>query len=255
MLKANEKAYWCIVNGSELWLDEGMFPLGTAGALSLPVEKAIQIGQLDGYPVMWMNDEHVDYAIDFSCLRTLINVQSDIFELASRAVQYGHMVSTQRFCSLCGGRNAFNHNQLAMQCGECRTLHYPRIFPCIIVAVRKDSEILLAQHTRHKGGLYTVLAGFVEVGETLEQCVSREVKEETGINVGNIRYVGSQPWAFPSSLMMAFQADYVSGEIKIDKTELCTAGWYTKTNLPEVAPEGTIAKALINKTLDEIEKS
>ncbi|MBL4828962.1 MAG: NAD(+) diphosphatase [Aliivibrio sp.] len=255
MLKVNENAYWCVVNDSELWLENGLFPLGSADSLSLPIDKAVVIGQLNNLPVVWINDDHVDYAINFSCLRTLLVADTVLFELASRAIQFGHMVRTQRFCPLCGGRNSFNHNQLAMQCGECRTLHYPRIFPCIIVSVRKGNQILLAQHTRHKGGLYTVLAGFVEVGETLEQCVIREVKEETGIDVGNIRYIGSQPWAFPSSLMMAFQADYVGGQIQIDKTELCSAGWYGNDDLPDVAPEGTIARALINKTLTEIEIS
>ncbi len=88
-----------------------------------------------------------------------------------------------RFCPQCGGRTQLNHNQIAMQCNDCRKLHYPRIFPSIIVAVRRDDKILLAQHQRHKGGLFTVLAGFVEVGETLEMAVSREVFEETGIKI------------------------------------------------------------------------
>ncbi|POB66029.1 NAD(+) diphosphatase, partial [Vibrio vulnificus] len=166
-----------------------------------------------------------------------------------KAIQYGHMTQTMRFCPQCGGRNHLNHNQLAMQCGECRTLHYPRIFPCIIVAVRKQQRILLAQHPRHRNGMYTVIAGFVEVGETLEQCVAREVKEETGIEVTNIRYFGSQPWAFPSSMMMAFLADYHAGELKPDYSELADAKWFASDNLPPVAPTGTIARALIEQTL------
>src|SRR5690606_23719735 len=133
-----------------------------------------------------------------------------------------------------------------------RTLHYPRIFPCIIVAVRKQQEILLAQHPRHRNGMYTVIAGFLEVGETLEQCVAREVKEETGIDVTNIRYFGSQPWAFPSSMMMAFLADYAGGEIKPDYSELSDAQWFGLGTMPEVAPVGTIARALIEQTLLDI---
>ncbi|MGL5429454.1 MAG: NAD(+) diphosphatase, partial [Vibrio sp.] len=126
------------------------------------------------------------------------------------------------------------------------------IFPCIIVAVRKSQQILLAQHPRHRNGMYTVIAGFVEVGETLEQCVAREVLEETGIEVTNIRYFGSQPWAFPSSMMMAFLADYHRGELKPDYSELSDANWFELDKLPQVAPSGTIARALIEQTLADI---
>ncbi|MGK3446053.1 NAD(+) diphosphatase, partial [Escherichia coli] len=99
----------------------------------------------------------------------------------------------------------------AMLCSHCRERYYPQIAPCIIVAIRRDDSILLAQHTRHRNGVHTVLAGFVEVGETLEQAVAREVMEESGIKVKNLRYVTSQPWPFPQSLMTAFMAEYDSG--------------------------------------------
>ncbi|MFH7126881.1 NAD(+) diphosphatase [Klebsiella pneumoniae] len=105
----------------------------------------------------------------------------------------------------------------AMLCSHCRERYYPQIAPCIIVAIRRDDAILLAQHTRHRNGVHTVLAGFVEVGETLEQAVAREVMEESGIRVKNLRYVTSQPWPFPQSLMTAFMADYADGEIVVDK--------------------------------------
>ncbi len=108
----------------------------------------------------------------------------------------------------------------AMLCSHCRERYYPQIAPCIIVAIRRDDSILLAQHTRHRNGVHTVLAGFVEVGETLEQAVAREVMEESGIKVKNLRYVTSQPWPFPQSLMTAFMAEYDSGEIVIDQKEL-----------------------------------
>ena len=99
--------------------------------------------------------------------------------------------------------------------------------------------------------MYTVIAGFLEVGETLETCVAREVEEETGIKVKNIRYFGSQPWAFPSSMMMAFLADYESGEIRPDFSELKDAQWFETSELPLVAPEGTIARALICATAEQ----
>ncbi len=129
-----------------------------------------------------------------------------------------------------------------------RTL-LPANCPCIIVAIRRDDAILLAQHTRHRNGVHTVLAGFVEVGETLEQAVAREVMEESGIRVKNLRYVTSQPWPFPQSLMTAFMADYADGEIVVDKKELLTADWYRYDDLPLLPPPGTVARRLIEDTV------
>ncbi|OLQ87359.1 NADH pyrophosphatase [Vibrio ponticus] len=247
-----QKAYWCVVSGSDVWLQAGELPIGTAKQFGFDIEKCICIGEFNALPVIWLNDQDVEKQLPLTSLRECLGFSEPLFLLISKAVQYGHMSQSMRFCPQCGGRNHLNHNQLAMQCGECRTLHYPRIFPCIIVAVRKDDQILLAQHPRHRNGMYTVIAGFLEVGETLEQCVAREVLEETGIVVTNIRYFGSQPWAFPSSMMMGFLADYHSGNVKPDYTELSDAQWFTPNNMPPVAPEGTIARALIEQTLDDI---
>ncbi|NMS30686.1 NAD(+) diphosphatase, partial [Vibrio parahaemolyticus] len=107
----------------------------------------------------------------------------------------------------------------------------------------------------HRNGMYTVIAGFLEVGETLEECVAREIHEETGILVKNIRYFGSQPWAFPSSMMMGFLADYESGELSPDYTELSDAQWFGIDEMPPVAPKGTIARALIEQTLKDIDSN
>lgn len=254
MLKNSDlkSAYWCVVSGSELWTIDGALPFGTAKQFDLPTSSAIKVDQFKGHPVYWINLSDVDQDLELTSLRELLNVEEDLFLAASRAVQYGHMSQTQRFCPQCGGRTYLNHRDMAMQCHDCRTLHYPRIFPCIIVAVRKDQQILLAQHPKHKNGMYTVIAGFLEVGETLEQCVAREVKEETGIDVTNIRYFGSQPWAFPSSMMMAFLADYNGGDVRPDYTELSDAQWFKASELPPVAPKGTIARALIDKTIEAI---
>ena len=246
-------AYWCIVAGSDIWLMDGAVPFGSAEQLSLPVTSARPIGEYSGSPVMWLNLADLDHDhLPLVSLRDCLHFPEPLFLLLSKAVQYGHMTQSLRFCPQCGGRNFLNNNQLAMQCGECRTLHYPRIFPCIIVAVRKDEQILLAQHPRHRNGMYTVIAGFLEVGETLEECVAREIHEETGIFVKNIRYFGSQPWAFPSSMMMGFLADYESGELSPDYTELSDAQWFNVEKMPPVAPKGTIARALIEKTLQDI---
>jgi NAD+ diphosphatase len=248
-------AYWCVVSGSDLWMIDGTLPLGRAEQWTLPEASAREIGSYNGYPIYWLNESDVEGDLEMHSLRELLQADEALFLAASKAVQYGHMTQSQRFCSHCGGRTHLNHRDMAMQCQDCRTLHYPRIFPCIIVAVRHDDKILLAQHSRHKNSMYTVIAGFVEAGETLEQCVAREVLEETGIQVKNIRYFGSQPWAFPSSMMMAFLADYESGEIKPDYHELNDAAWFTPEYIPPVAPEGTIARSLIDQTIVAIKAS
>ncbi|MDF2155878.1 NAD(+) diphosphatase [Vibrio sp. CAU 1672] len=245
-------AYWCVVSGSDVWLVDGTLPYGRAEDLSLPIASSRCIGDYQNTPVMWLNLADIAQDLPLTSLRDCLHFDEPLFLLLSKAVQYGHMTQSLRFCPQCGGRNHLNHNQLAMQCGDCRTLHYPRIFPCIIVAVRKEKQILLAQHPRHRNGMYTVIAGFLEVGETLEECVAREVQEETGIKVKNIRYFGSQPWAFPSSMMMAFLADYESGQLNPDYTELSDAQWYYPANMPPVAPHGTIARALIEQTVADI---
>ncbi|EEX93455.1 NADH pyrophosphatase [Vibrio orientalis CIP 102891 = ATCC 33934] len=247
-----QNCYWCVVSGSDVWLVDNAIPFGNAQDFHLPTSSAIEIGRYNSAPVLWLNAAEIEHEIELVSLRECLDFPRELFLLFSKAVQYSHMTQSMRFCPLCGGRNHLNHNQLAMQCGDCRTLHYPRIFPCIIVAVRKQGQILLAQHPRHRNGMYTVIAGFVEVGETLEQCVAREVKEETGINVKNIQYFASQPWAFPSSLMMGFIAEYHSGELKPDYSELSDARWFDFNALPAIAPKGTIARELIEHTCGDV---
>jgi NAD+ diphosphatase len=120
------------------------------------------------------------------------------------------------------------------------------VTPAVIVAVTREDEILLARSRRFQGSFFSVLAGFVEPGETFEECVKREVMEEVGIEVCNIRYFGSQPWPFPHSLMAGFTAEYAVGEISIDDKEISEARWFTAGELPEVPRTGTIARRLID---------
>jgi NAD+ diphosphatase len=136
-------------------------------------------------------------------------------------------------------------------CIECGLVNYPTISPAIIVAVIMGSQILLARSHRFHTGFYSVLAGFIEYGETFEQCVRREVKEEVGIDVGNIRYFASQPWPFPNTLMVGFTADYAGGVVTADKVEIADARWFKADNLPAIPPKGTIARQLIDWFVEE----
>lgn len=193
----------------------------------------------------------------FEGLRALYGrLENPEFWLAARAVQIIDWDRSHQFCSRCGTPTLNQPEERAKKCPNCGLLSYPRLAPAIIVRVERTGpdgtrQILLARNQRFRRGFYSVLAGFVEPGETLEECVQREVYEETSIVVENIRYFGSQPWPFPHSLMIAFVAEYAAGEIKVDGMELDEAEWFTAANLPSVPPPISIARQLIDAFIAE----
>ncbi len=166
----------------------------------------------------------------------------------------GHLLAWHRnhqYCSRCGKSNEDKPDERAKICPECGLINYPRLSPAIIVSVVREGKILLAHSTRFPEDFYSVLAGFVEPGETLEACVRREVSEEVGISVKNIRYFGSQPWPFPDSLMVGFTAEYAGGEIKEDGIEISHADWFEPDRLPRIPPGISIARKLIDGFTEE----
>ena len=183
-------------------------------------------------------------------LRQLITRLSQAeFERISRAIQLLEWQKNHHFCSRCGTATVPHSNDHAMVCPACSYTQYPRLQPVIIVAItRQDSDqprLLLAQSVNNATGMFSLVAGFVEVGETLEQAVAREVKEEVGLDINNIRYFCSQPWPFPSNLMIGFQADYAGGEIVLQEAEIAAAGFYAYDEFPLIPPTGSIARRLI----------
>ncbi|MDW7692045.1 NAD(+) diphosphatase [Flammeovirgaceae bacterium SG7u.111] len=170
--------------------------------------------------------------------------------LCGRANHMLFWAGRHKFCGKCGTRTRRKEDEVAKECPKCGSVHYPSIYPAIIVAITRGNQILLAHANRFNRRFYSVLAGFVEMGETLEECVAREVMEEVGIKVKNVKYFGSQPWPFPNSLMLGFTAEYASGEIKVDPVELTDADWYTPENMPPVPPPISIAGKLIQWFLD-----
>lgn len=182
-------------------------------------------------------------------------VDQSLFQIAARAWQVALFLRTHRFCGQCGSRTHRIDWELAVQCSNCQHRCYPRVSPCIIVAVRKGKQILLAQGQHHREGLYSTLAGFVESGETLEQAVHREVMEEVGIKLTNLRYFASQPWPFPHSLMMGFLADYASGDIQVDGHEILRADWFDIDDLPLIPGKLSIAGQLIEATCQQVTDS
>ncbi|CCJ87312.1 NAD(+) diphosphatase [Cronobacter dublinensis] len=241
-----DHGWWIVSHEQKLWLPKAELPYGQAADFGLTGEKALQIGTWEDAPV-WLVLQKRDN--DMASVRQLIDLDAGLFQLAGRGVQLAEFYRSHKYCGYCGHEMHPSKTEWAMLCGHCRERYYPQIAPCIIVAIRREDKILLAQHTRHRNGVYTVLAGFVEVGETLEQAVAREVMEESSIRVKNLRYVTSQPWPFPQSLMTAFTADYDSGDIKIDPKELIDAGWYRYDQLPLLPAPGTVARRLIEDTV------
>ncbi len=171
---------------------------------------------------------------------------SDLFQIAGRAIQVVNWDRDHQYCSRCQTPTETKDDERVKTCPQCGLTQYPRISPAIIVAVVKQDRILLARNARFPGGFYSVLAGFVEPGETFEECVKREVKEEVGVEVKNIRYFASQPWPFPNSLMVGFIADHAGGEIAVDNIEIIDASWFEVTELPPIPGKISVARRLID---------
>lgn len=195
-------------------------------------------------------DDTAPPGMTFHNLRALYGRLTEVhFHLAGRAVQIVDWDRSHQYCGRCGTPTRDHIGERSKVCPNCELTSYPRLSPAIIVRVERNDDgrrrILLARAKRFPAALFSVLAGFVEPGETLEECVQREVFEETGILVSNIRYFGSQPWPFPNSLMVAFVADYQAGEIVIDPGELAEANWFSADALPNTPPPPSIANRLI----------
>jgi NAD+ diphosphatase len=182
-------------------------------------------------------------------------LDEDLFWIAARAVQIIDWDRTHQFCGRCGSPLRTKTNERAKECPQCGLLHFPRLAPAIIVLVERGRELLLARSRHFMPGMYSVLAGFVEPGESLVEAVMREVKEEVDIEVTNIKYFGSQPWPFPHSLMIGFTATYASGEISLDDEEIEDAGWFTVDHLPHIPGKISIARKLIDWFLAKQETS
>jgi NAD+ diphosphatase len=186
-------------------------------------------------------------------LRTLFSVLEDAhFALAGRAIQLVDWDRNHRFCGRCGAPTEAKTEERARVCPACRLASYPRIAPAVMALVRREGEILLARGPHFPPGMYSALAGFAEPGETLEQCLAREVEEEVGVRVSRIRYFASQPWPFPNSLMIAFVCDWVSGEIRPQAGEIEDAKWFNVLQLPKLPSRISIARRLIDGVVGEM---
>ena len=189
----------------------------------------------------------------FRDLRMLFgSLEPELHTIAGRAVQIVEWDRTHQFCGVCGSRTELSEGDRSRSCPECRIPMYPRLSPAMIVAVEKNDQILLGRSSHFPPGIYSVLAGFVEPGESAEDAVIREVYEETRIVVDDVRYFGSQPWPFPNSLMLGFTARYVSGEIDTQfDDEIEDAKWCSVEDMPNTFPGSiSISQWLLNDFLE-----
>ena len=210
------------------------------------------LGELDGVPC-------VSIALDVGVeppdglaaagLRSFFHRLPDpLLSIAARAFQVADFDRSHRYCGRCGARTRDRDGERAKECPACGLVAYPRVSPAMMTLVTRGRELLLARSARFAPGVYSALAGFVEPGETIEDCIRREVREEVGVEIGEPVYFASQSWAFPHSLMIAYTAEYAGGAIRLDDAEIEDARWFSLDALPKLPPAVSIARRLIDAT-------
>lgn len=244
--------YWLVLRGTEMLVTESLqLPEEEDGpGFFVDGREPLYIGTWEGRPcrVLALPKEHplpAGYVME-SLLATDPALSIELLTLGGIGSQVLHWERGSRFCSRCGGELGRLADGWGKQCCNCGYDHYPHIHPCVIVLVRRGDEVLLTRKSIWPAGRYSLVAGFLDFGECLEEAVVREVREETGVLVNNVRYVGSQSWPFPSQLMAGFTAEYVSGEVVVEEKELEDARWFPVTALPVLPPKRSIARYIID---------
>jgi NAD+ diphosphatase len=211
---------------------------------------AVYLGELAGAPCfarLLADGELAPEGTDPVALRQLFGaLPDDDFGIAGRALALTGWDRDHRHCGRCGAPTERSPTERLRSCTQCGHGAYPRLSPAIIALVERDGRALLARNARFPLPFFSTLAGFVEVGETLEHAVAREIREEAGIEIAAIRYFGSQPWPFTGSLMVGFTARWAAGELVPDPSEIADAGWFAPDELPRIPPRLSIARALID---------
>jgi NAD+ diphosphatase len=224
-----------VFQGGSLLLADGSLALPDAAALAqsglhLPPERIHPLGVWNEryYQLAWVESDAVaQQNYTWHSLRSLFGTLDDEFMgLAGRACQLAEWARTHRYCGACATPMKLAGNDRSFRCPACNMTAYPRISPAMMVLIRKGDSVLLAMHAQSPYKRYTALAGFLEAGESVEDAIHREVYEEVGLRVHNLRYFGSQSWPFPHSLMLAYTADYLDGEIRVDTEEIAEARWF-----------------------------
>jgi NAD+ diphosphatase len=223
----------------------------TLPAFGVDARRLLHLGLLDGRhcwasELAAADDQPLPPGWAWAEVRALMGTwEPAYFQAVCCARQLLWWTATRRHCGRCGTPIEDSGQERARCCPSCGELAFPSAAPAVIVAVVRDDRILLAHNRNFRPGFYSVIAGFVDPGENLEQAAAREVREETGLEIANLHYVGSQPWPFPNSLMLGFTARYRSGEICVDGREIEAAAWFARDALPAVPRPGTLSHRLI----------
>lgn len=194
-------------------------------------------------PVVAEGYEMVGLRASFGC------VPGPFYLMAGKGRELLYWDENTRFCGVCGAPMV-RHTDISKRCSVCGKEVWPSLATAIIVLVRRGEEVLLVQSNKFRGDYLGLVAGFVETGETLEECVVREVREETQLRVSGIRYFGSQPWPYPSGLMVGFYADYAGGTLRLQRSELNKGGWYRRDNLPPIPGRLSMARMLLDAWIE-----
>ena len=260
MEQNNESIAWLVFNSGQVLInkceDGYHIPYAMEPPVNVPVGSTIHtIGEINGHiaktycihmPVA--GDEHSERMM--KDLRASFDVLPlDEYKIAGKASQILNWDRNSRYCPMCGVPTV-QVSPIAKRCPECRQEFYPRISPATIVLIKKDDCILLVHARNFRGTFKGLVAGFLEPGETLEECVHREVMEETGLKIKNLTYFGSQPWPYPSGIMVGYYAEYESGEIKLQNEELSAGEFFSRYNLPEIPKKLSIARRLIDAWIE-----
>lgn len=249
-----EQGSWAIIQGNNVVLmqEENSFtlPAGDLPIGLLPKNPPLCIGIWNGTPLRAITISG-KLTLPASLVAEPFNAGEErmsmqTLTLAGLAKQILHWEQQNRYCSTCGAASERIPATWGRKCTGCNGEHFPHIHPCSIVLVKRGKELLLTRKKEWIAGRYSLVAGFLDFGESLEECAMREVREETGIEINNVRYVGSQNWPFPAQLMAGFVADYAGGEIVVDHHELEDARWFRINDLPTLPPSRSIARWIID---------
>lgn len=231
--------------------DEIVLP--PADILDYDPESRIHIGRLGDFTIIAASVRQSPEQLHPVELRQALGIaDTNLVPALCRAHTLTHWLRRCRYCGNCGKPTSHADDKPSRLCAACGELYFPVIAPATITAVTRGDSILLAANHNFRPGLYSIIAGFVEAGESLEECVRREIREEVGIEVTNIRYADSQPWPFPNSLMVGFTAEYASGDIRPDGLEIIDAAWFHIDKLPQLPSPVSISRRLIDGVVGEI---
>lgn len=254
----DEEKLWIIFKDRQLLLNsekENLPGEKEVSGLEFDRSKALYLGRLNQVPVMTavVSDDFLEKSplVFMSTFEIFQVIGHDYFSIISYANHYAHWDMSVRFCGTCGSPTVRSDAERMIVCSSCGVTSYPKISPAVAVGVIKGEEILLARAHNFPDNFFSIVAGYTEPGESLEECLQREVMEETGIKVKNITYFGSQPWGLSGSLMVGYTAEYESGEIVVDENEIAEAHWFSPDSLPNLPPGYSLSRQIIDWCVEQ----